>query len=71
MSQNETEAIVEAFYVIQRLRLRTQAALATPSHETANRVDPDTLNELERQILKEAFRQARKLQTRLALDYQV
>ena len=29
----------------------------------------DSLNDLDRRILKEAFRQARKLQTRLALDY--
>lgn len=71
MSQSETEAIVESFYVIQRLRLRIQAALATLAPDTANRVDPDTLNELERHILKEAFRQARKLQSRLALDYRI
>lgn len=71
MSRNETEAIVEAFYVIQRLRLRTQAAPATPTPDTANRIDPDTLNELERHVLKEAFRQARKLQSRLALDYRI
>ena len=36
-----------------------------------NRVDPDTLNELDRRVLKEAFRQARKLQLRLKLDYQL
>ena len=29
------------------------------------------LNELDRRILKESFRQARKIQTRLKLDYQV
>jgi CBS domain-containing protein len=29
------------------------------------------LNELDQRILKEAFRQARKLQKRLALDYQL
>ena len=29
------------------------------------------LNELDRRILKEAFRQARKLQLRLKLDYQI
>jgi CBS domain-containing protein len=29
------------------------------------------LNELDRLTLKEAFRQARKLQSRLALDYQL
>ena len=33
--------------------------------------DPEKLNELDRRILKESFRQARKLQLRLKLDYQV
>ncbi|MDP1898372.1 MAG: putative nucleotidyltransferase substrate binding domain-containing protein [Sulfurimicrobium sp.] len=36
-----------------------------------NKVDPDSLNSLDQRILKEAFRQARKLQTKLGLDYQV
>jgi CBS domain-containing protein len=34
-----------------------------------NRIDPKALNDLDRRILKESFRQARKLQTRIALDY--
>ena len=36
-----------------------------------NRLDPDQLYELDRRILKEALRQARKLQRRLAMDYRV
>jgi CBS domain-containing protein len=36
-----------------------------------NRINPYELHELDRQILKESFKQARKLQSRLALDYQV
>ena len=36
-----------------------------------NLINPDSLNELNRRILKESFRQARKIQTRLKLDYQV
>jgi CBS domain-containing protein len=64
----EMAAIVEAFFFIQKLRLRIQAAMdRTPEH--ANRINPDTLNAFERRGLKEAFRQARKLQQRLALDY--
>ncbi|WP_274520298.1 putative nucleotidyltransferase substrate binding domain-containing protein, partial [Ectothiorhodospira sp. 9100] len=34
-------------------------------------VNPERLDELEQRILKEAFRQVRKLQSRLALDYQL
>ncbi len=67
----ETEAFVQAFFCVQQLRLRNQASLDTLTDENANRVDPDKLNELERQVLKGAFLQARKLQVRLALDYQV
>ena len=37
----------------------------------ANRVNPRDLNDLDRRILKESFRQARKLQRRLALDYKL
>jgi CBS domain-containing protein len=66
----EAQAMAQAFFVIQGLRLRIQAPLG-PGEEGANRVDPDTLNSLERRILKAAFLQARELQSRLALDYQV
>jgi len=71
MGAAETEAMVEAFFAIQRLRLRNQAALQDLTDGAANRVDPDKLNEFERYILKGAFRQARALQNRLALDYQL
>lgn len=66
----DVEAIIDGFYFIQQLRLRHQHDLAAGSGG-ANRVDPDTLNELDRHILKEAFRQARKLQDKLRLDYRL
>lgn len=71
MGEAETEAIVEAFFAIQRLRLRHQASQDVLAEETANRIDPDSLHEMDRLILKESFRHARKLQQRLALDYQL
>jgi len=71
MGEAETEAVIEAFFVIQRLRLRNQATPQSLTADGANRVDPDKLNEFEQQMLKQAFRQARKLQSRLAMDYQV
>jgi CBS domain-containing protein len=71
MSASETEAIVQAFFYVQQVRLRNQAAIGKLTEENANRIDPDRLNELEKQVLKQAFLQARKLQSRLALDYQV
>lgn len=68
MAPPEMAAIVDAFLYIQKLRLRIQAQPETPA-ERANRIDPDTLNDFERRSLKEAFRQGRRLQQRLALDY--
>jgi CBS domain-containing protein len=71
MSAEVVEATVAAFLAIQQLRLRNQASQEALSEDTANRIDPDKLNELDRHILKESLRLARKLQQRLALDYQV
>lgn len=68
----EVEAWVDAFLFIQVLRLRhhdEQSALGASDAALDNLIDPVQLNELDRRILKEAFRQARKLQVRLALEY--
>lgn len=70
--EDETSAVVEAFLFIQQLRLRQQITKdAEPSRGAHNRIDPHRLNEVDRRVLKECFRQARKLQTRLELDYQL
>jgi CBS domain-containing protein len=37
----------------------------------SNRIDPDNLNHLDRRILRESFRQAKRLQASLALRYQL
>jgi CBS domain-containing protein len=67
---DEIGAIIEGFNFIQLLRLRHQHFEQEHGRAGDNYVRPDELNELERRILKEAFRQARKLQQRLRLDYQ-
>jgi CBS domain-containing protein len=67
----EAAAAVAAFSFIQGIRLRHQAALDSFADDAANRIDPAQLNELDRRTLKEAFRIARDLQSRLALDYQL
>lgn len=69
-SADEVAAFIDSFYYVQLLRLRHQHEMQE-QEGGANRIDPDDLNELERQILKEAFKQARKLQSRLRLDYQL
>ncbi len=59
-----------AFHFLQLLRLRHQHGQQRQGLPPDNHLDPDTLNQLDRRILREAFRQARKLQSRLALDYE-
>jgi CBS domain-containing protein len=78
----EVDGWINAFLFIQLLRLRhhyqasvQQKSVGKPALDNPpalnNEIDPAALNELDRRILKEAFRQARKLQTRLALNYQL
>lgn len=67
----EVEAWIEAFLFIQQLRLRGQQMKTSRGLDMDNRIEPKLLNNLDRRILKEAFLEARRLQARLALDYQV
>jgi CBS domain-containing protein len=60
-----------AFHFLQLLRLRHQHSQQRAGQAPDNRLDPDTLNPLDRRILKEALRQARKVQARLAVDYKL
>jgi CBS domain-containing protein len=72
----EIDSWINAFLFIQTLRLRHHyeagvVQRGADPHTLNNLIDPALLNELDRRILKEAFRQARKVQTRLALNYQL
>ena len=68
ISTEETEATVQAFYFLQLMRLRVQLAPdVKPGGE--NRIDPRTLNHLDRHILKQSLRQGTRLRQRLELDY--
>ncbi|MCE1185865.1 MAG: DUF294 nucleotidyltransferase-like domain-containing protein, partial [Rhodocyclales bacterium] len=71
MPAEELSAMADGFHFIQLLRLRHQHLDTDHGAPGDNRVKPEDLNELDRRILKEAFRQARKLQLRLKLDYQI
>jgi CBS domain-containing protein len=68
---DQAAAVIDGFNFIQLMRLRHQHAEQTQGREGDNLIRPDELNEVERRILKESFRQARKLQQRLKLDYQL
>ncbi|MGA7749962.1 MAG: putative nucleotidyltransferase substrate binding domain-containing protein, partial [Gallionella sp.] len=72
----EVDGWINALLFIQMLRLRHHYEVNVQQGEVDiqalnNLIDPALLNELDRRILKEAFRQARKVQTRLALNYQL
>lgn len=71
MHREEIAAMIESFNFIQQLRLRNQHIQAQSGKEPTNRVRPEDLNELDRHILKESFKQARKLQSRMRIDYHV
>lgn len=71
MQPEELAAYIDGFHFIQLLRLRSQHLGDREVSGQDNRIRPEELNELDRRILKEAFRQARKLQGRLKMDYQL
>jgi CBS domain-containing protein len=75
MGQEELESAIDGFHFIQTLRLHSsEAETGEPDPNVtrlpANRIRPESLSALDRRILKEAMRQARKLQARLEMDYQ-
>jgi len=63
----KTAGEVEAFYLVQRFRMQQQIMAKNP--DEANRLDPSSLNALNRLMLKEAFKQAKNIQLRLKLEY--
>lgn len=71
LNQHDVDAWCEAYHYIQLIRMRSHHRQAEQGMELSNYFDPDNLNDLDRRILKEAFRQARKLQSRIALEYQL
>lgn len=66
----EARAWVEAFHFIQQLRIRLQYAQVAAGKPLRNRLDPDELGAIDRLGLKEALRQAKKLQGRLESFFQ-
>ncbi len=71
VSEAETNAAVDAFFVIQAIRLRIQARAHGKDAALQNRIDPARLGRLESTSLKESLRIARELQERLAMQYQL
>lgn len=72
IARADAEGWIEAFEFLQLMRLREQhrrAGRGAEADDNPNVIDPRTLSALDRRILKESFRQARKVQQRLELDY--
>ncbi len=67
--QQEIAAWCEAFEAIQELRLRLNAAQLAQGALIHNDFDPYTLNDSDRRRLRDALRQARNLQNRLASEF--
>jgi CBS domain-containing protein len=71
LSREDAGAYERSFGFIQLLRMREhqrQAAGGEPMH---NRLDPDALNPMDRRILRAAFREARRLQKKLEVRFQL
>jgi CBS domain-containing protein len=69
---DDVRAWVPSFEYFQLMRLRSQhrrAQTYAASDDNPNEVELDELSTLDRRIINEAFRQARKVQQRLELDY--
>ncbi|WP_375741111.1 putative nucleotidyltransferase substrate binding domain-containing protein [Pseudomonas boanensis] len=64
-------AFEEAYHFIQLTRMQQHQLQARQGLPYSNRLDPDSLNHLDRRILRESFRQAQRLQSSLALRYQL
>ncbi|WP_421620985.1 DUF294 nucleotidyltransferase-like domain-containing protein [Alkalilimnicola ehrlichii] len=69
--RGDVEAWVIAYHYIQVLRTRQHQEQAAAGKPLSNHVSPNELNELDKKILKEAFREARKLQSKLTSEYQL
>ena len=65
--EHEREGWASAFEVLQALRLRAQVQAGTG--QASNRIDTASLDDIDRQLLKEAMKLGRRLQQRVALDW--
>lgn len=66
---HESQAWIAAFEFLQQLRLQVQLDRPDGSDENPNRIDVAALNDIDRRMLKETLRIARRLQQRIEMDY--
>jgi CBS domain-containing protein len=68
-SDSIVSAWTESFHFLQGLRIRHQHHLRNNGHKAHNRIDLRKLNNLEQKVCTEAFKQAKKLQKQLEVDF--
>nr|MBF0681305.1 cyclic nucleotide-binding protein [Pseudomonas sp.] len=71
IEKKDGAAYEEAYHFIQQTRMQQHQEQARAGRPYSNRLDPDSLNHLDRRILRESFRQAQRLQSSLAMRYQL
>ncbi len=71
LDAGDVAAWTDSYDYIRMLRLRLNERQAQADRDLGNRVDPAQLNDLDRRILRESFKEARRLQAKLAIDYQL
>lgn len=71
IDKQDGAAYEEAYHFIQQTRMQQHQQQARAGLPYSNRLAPDILNHLDRRILRESFRQAQRLQSSLAVRYQL
>lgn len=71
LKAQDAAAYEEAYHFIQLTRMQLHQRQERAGLPLSNRLDPDTLNQLDRRILRESFRQAQRLQNSLSVRYQL
>lgn len=71
LTEEDAGAFERSFAFVQLLRMREHQRQSTAGEAMNNRLDPEELNPMDRRILKEAFREARRLQKKLEVRYQL
>ena len=65
------DAYAEAYHFVQLIRMQHHQLQQGKGLSYSNLIYPDELNTLDRRILRESFRQAQRIQSSLALRYQL
>ena len=69
VAPQESESWIAGFEFLQMLRLQAQLGVLPLTDGKPNEIDVNVLNDIDRRMLKEAMRMARRLQQRIELDY--